>query len=114
MQWSYLFLGLIWGAAVSVSYYGLMQWDVKRSSDLPEQCVRKVINWQIVKYFINLMSMFVVYKNLWMLVGTGFGLTAMKNILVVRELCHYRKPRCKASADEKQGSSFNDWDDEEF
>lgn len=50
-----------------------------------------VTNCYLTRYFINILAMFLVYRDMWMLVGTAVGLTVMKNVTIVREYIAARK-----------------------
>jgi hypothetical protein len=93
-----LLLGLLWGTAVSVGNYYYLQWTIKKNEARPpEQGMLAVSNCYIIRYFVNIFAMFLVYRNMWMLVGTGLGLTVMKHVTVIREYIASKKRPWKKS-----------------
>jgi hypothetical protein len=69
----------------------------KNEARPPEQGMLAVSNCYIIRYFVNIFAMFLVYRNMWMLVGTGLGLTVMKHVTVIREYIASKKRPWKKS-----------------
>ncbi len=89
-----LLSGLLWGTGISVLNYYYLHWVIKKNEGQPPQKeMLAVVNCYIARYFINIAALFVVYRNMWMLVGTAVGLTVMKNVTLVQQ---YRKSRQQA------------------
>lgn len=79
--------GLIFGTAVSAINYFLTlrileNWG-RTSQNKTKSRVTAVF---FVRYALNFLTLFLVYKNVPMLVGAAIGLTMVKNILVVKNL----------------------------
>lgn len=92
MNFQSLLIGLLWGTAVSIGNHLYLQWTIKKNEHRsPDQGMLAVANCYITRYFINILAMFLVYRNMWMLVGTAVGLTVMKNVTIVREYIASRK-----------------------
>lgn len=80
-----LLLGLLWGGAVGIGNYCYLQWILKKNEgSSPEQEVRVVAKTYLIRFFVNVFALFLVYRNMWMLVGTALGLTVFKNVIVIR------------------------------
>jgi len=80
-----LLLGLLWGGAVGIGNYYYLQWVIKKNEgNSPEQEVLAIAKTYIIRFFVNVFALFLVYRNTWMLVGTALGLTVFKNIIVIR------------------------------
>lgn len=91
-----LIIGLFWGTTISVINYYYLQWVIKKNEGQPpDKAMLAVVNCYIVRYFINIAALFVVYRNMWMLAGTAVGLTVMKNVSLIRQ---YRESKKQALA----------------
>lgn len=75
-----LVLGFIWGLAVS-AFNNFWTW--KALNNVGGFFSRLVF---IFRQGINLLAMFLVYKNLYMLIGTAVGLLAIKNVILLKNL----------------------------
>ena len=75
-----LVLGFVWGLAVS-AFNNFWTW--KALSNVGGFFSRLVF---IFRQGINLLAMFLVYKNLYMLIGTALGLLAIKNVILFKNL----------------------------
>ncbi|MDK2880822.1 MAG: hypothetical protein PWQ99_597 [Clostridia bacterium] len=92
MNYQSLLIGLLWGTAVSIGNHFYLQWTIKKNQDRPpDQGMLAVTNCYLTRYFINILAMFLVYRDMWMLLGTAVGLTVMKNVTIVREYIAARK-----------------------
>lgn len=82
-------LGFIWGLAVSLFNNF---WTNKAFSN-PKPTAMAMFLFA-ARWSINVLAMFLVYKNLAMLIGTAMGLVAIKNYILLKEigmLIHKRK-----------------------
>ncbi len=92
MVWRSLILGFLWGAVVSVGNHYYLQWVLKKNREQPpDRAMLAIVNCYIVRYFVNVAALFLVYRDMWMLLGTGIGLTLMKNVNLVRQYRAARK-----------------------
>jgi len=81
-------LGFVWGLAVSL-FNNYWTW---RAFTNPKK--KKNVLIFSLRQGINVLAMFLVYKNLAMLIGTALGLLAIKNYILVKNmmiLFHERK-----------------------
>jgi len=103
--WKFLFIGLLWGTAVSVGNYYYLKLVVKKNENRPPRDkILSVVNCYITRYFINiaaLLSIYWIFRDVWTIAGTGIGLTVMKNVTAVLELKKGRDERRKAAAKRK-------------
>jgi NhaP-type Na+/H+ or K+/H+ antiporter len=89
-----LLIGFLWGTLISVLNHYYLQRVLKKSKDQPpDRGMLAVVNCYIVRYFINIGALFLVYRDMWMLVGTAVGLMVMKNISLIQQ---YRESRQQA------------------
>ena len=87
-----LAVGFLWGALVSVVNYSCLQWVIRKNANQPPQkAALAVLNAQFVRYFCNLAALVVVYKHMWVLVGTAVGLTLMLKYTIVKQYIESRK-----------------------
>lgn len=85
------FQGLALGTAVSVLNHLLTSRALSRWGGMPpEKAKPRVLGVYIFRYMMNFITLFLVYKNLPVLVGAAAGLTAVKNVMAVRYLLKRR------------------------
>ncbi|PKM90131.1 MAG: hypothetical protein CVU87_03255 [Firmicutes bacterium HGW-Firmicutes-12] len=84
-------LGLAFGIAVSaLNYFILLQGQKKAETMPPGKGKNIVLMRYATRYIINLVTLFLVYKNTPMLIATAIGLTFNKNFLFIKYL--FKKP----------------------
>ncbi|MBC7342388.1 MAG: hypothetical protein H5U02_08040 [Clostridia bacterium] len=82
-----LVAGLVFGTSVSVINHIFITWLLRRIDfSKADQAKGKVLGGYAVRYAVNFLALLAVYHNLPVLMGTGLGLTMMKNVLAVRYL----------------------------
>ncbi len=87
-----LAIGFLWGTLISVVNYGFLQWTIRRNAGQPPQkAALAVLNAQFVRYFVNIAALVVVYKHMWVLVGTAIGLTVMLKYTIIGQYIESRK-----------------------
>ncbi len=87
-----LVAGFLWGALVSVVNYSYIQWVIKQNAGKPGQkATLAVVNAHFVRYFLNIVALVLVYKYMWMLVGTAVGLTVMLKYTIIKQYIESRK-----------------------
>jgi hypothetical protein len=116
VQWGNFLLGLFWGSAVSAGNYFYLQRIIKKNAKHPDRSPAAIVSYQIIRYFIDVLALLLVYKHLWVLVGTGLGLTVMKNVMMIQELRRGKKKRsgpikCKAP-ERLDNLDLRDWHDD--
>ncbi|GAW93830.1 ATP synthase subunit I [Calderihabitans maritimus] len=80
-----LFVGLAFGAVVSIFNHQLIVRLLPRLEGLPvDRAKAKLWGRYLVRYGINFLVLFAVYKRVWLLTGTALGLTAMQKYLAVK------------------------------
>jgi len=80
-------LGLILGIAVSVLNHFILQQGIKKASAVPDGKGTNIIMARYgIRYLLNILALFAVYKNVPMLIATAVGLTANKNYLFLKYL----------------------------
>jgi ABC-type Fe3+-siderophore transport system permease subunit len=83
--------GLAFGIAVSALNYLILLRGQKKAETLPpEKGKNIVLSRYAVRYILNVLALFLVYKNPPMLIATAIGLTFNKNILFFKYL--FKKP----------------------
>lgn len=79
--------GLALGIAVSaINYLLLVQGEKKAESLPPEKGKNIVLQRYAIRYILNVLALFLVYKNAPMLIATAIGLTFNKNVLFFKYL----------------------------
>ena len=73
-------IGFVWGLAVSL-FYNFLTW---RALTKPGNILNTLVF--VLRQVLNVLAMFLVYKNLAMLIGTALGLLAVKNYIFVKNL----------------------------
>jgi hypothetical protein len=87
-----LAIGFLWGTLISVINYLYLQWVIKKNADKPPQkATLAVINAHFLRYFLNIGALFVVYRHMWVLVGTAVGLTTVNAVSVIRYYCEGKR-----------------------
>lgn len=87
-------LGLAFGAAVSAFNYVILLQGQKKAETMPAEKGKNIVLARYaVRYVINIVALFLVYKNAPMLIATALGLTFNKNMLFVKYL--FKKPERK-------------------
>lgn len=87
-----LAVGFIWGTLISVVNHGFLQWTIRRNSGQPpHKATLAVLNAQFVRYFVNIAALVVVYRHMWVLVGTALGLTVMLKYTIISQSIESRK-----------------------
>lgn len=82
-----LITGFIFGTSISVINHIFISWWLKRIDfSKADQAKGKVLGGYAVRYGINFLALLTVYHDWPVLIGTGLGLTMMKNVLAVRYL----------------------------
>jgi hypothetical protein len=86
--------GLAFGIAVSALNYFILLQGQKKAETMPTDKGKNVILMRYAtRYIINIVALFLVYKNAPMLIATAIGLTFNKNFLFVKYL--FKKPERK-------------------
>jgi len=84
--------GFLWGSTISVVNYIYLQWVIrKNAAQPPQKAAMAVLNAHFVRYFLNVGAMFLVYKHMWVLVGTAVGLLVMLKYAVIKQYIESRK-----------------------
>ena len=73
-------IGFVWGLAVSL-FNNFLTW---RALTKPGSILNTLVF--VLRQVLNVLAMFLVYKNLAMLIGTALGLLAVKNHIFVKNL----------------------------
>jgi hypothetical protein len=80
-------IGLAFGLLVSAFNHFLLIQGMRQAQNLPEHKAKNLITLRYgIRYVLNIAALFLVHKNMPMLVATALGLTASKNILFLRHL----------------------------
>lgn len=89
-----LLVGFLWGLLISIVNYSYLQYEIKKNAGKSAQkATLAVVNAHFVRYFLNIMALVlvVVYKHVWVLVGTAVGLTVMLKYTIVKQFIESRK-----------------------
>lgn len=73
-------LGFVWGLAVSLFNNF---WTVRALEDPSRKVSRFFFS---IRLGINILAMFAVYRNTYVLVGTALGLLAIKNYILIKNV----------------------------
>ncbi|MDK2822303.1 MAG: hypothetical protein PWQ67_1888 [Clostridia bacterium] len=80
-----ILFGFCLGLAVSIINYQLaLRAYNKLSTDASEKFKKKFTTRLIIRYILNFVVLFLVHKNVPMLIATAFGLTMVKNYLLLQ------------------------------
>ncbi len=80
-------IGLVFGLLVSAFNHFILIQGMKKAQNMPEHKAKNLITLRYgIRYVLNIAALFLVHKNMPMLVATALGLTASKNILFLRHL----------------------------
>lgn len=80
-------LGLVLGVAVSVLNHFILQQGVRKAAAVAGSKGTSIIMLRYgIRYLLNILALFIVYKNIPMLIATAIGLTANKNYIFVKYL----------------------------
>jgi len=80
-------IGLLFGIAVSILNYFILQQGIKKSASLPAGNGQNIIMARYgMRYILNILALVIVYENAPMLLGTALGLTANKSYLFFKYL----------------------------
>lgn len=82
-------LGFIWGLSVSLFN------NFWASKALSHAGSKKATIFFVCRQGINVLAMFLVYKNIPMLIGTALGLLAVKNYILIKCLANMRSQKRK-------------------
>lgn len=83
--------GLAFGIAVAaLNHFILIQGEKKAESMPPEKGRNAILARYGIRYILDVLALFLVYKDAPMLIATAIGLTFNKNILFVKYL--FKKP----------------------
>jgi len=76
--------GLLFGTAVGVlnNFISIKAAFPKKSLN-NEKTKRRLAGAYVLRYLINFSALFLVYKNIPVLMGTALGLTVVKNIILI-------------------------------
>lgn len=86
-------IGLIFGLCVSGINYLILKQAMDKSNNLPPLKSKNLIfSRYLIRIFLDLAALFLVYKNVPMLIGTAIGLTITKNIMLIK---HYFSSRVR-------------------
>jgi len=86
--------GLSFGVVISTfNYFILVQGQKKAESMPPEKGKNAILIRYGIRYILDVLALFLVYKDAPMLIGTAIGLTFNKNFLFVKYL--FKKPERK-------------------
>ena len=92
MLWLDLVVGFLWGPLISIINYSYLQLVIKQNAGKSTQkATLAVVNAHFVRYFLNIAALVVVYKHMWVLVGTAVGLTVMLKYTIVMQFIESRK-----------------------
>ncbi|NLO89360.1 MAG: hypothetical protein GX088_03400 [Clostridia bacterium] len=76
--------GLVFGTAVGVlNNYITVRAAYPKEELTSEKAKRRLGGAYIFRYIINFVALFLVYKNIPMLLGTALGLAVIKNIILI-------------------------------
>lgn len=80
--------GLALGLTVSLlNHLILLQGQRQAVHQPPAKARNTVLARYGIRYLLNVLALFLVYKNTAMLIATAIGLTANKNYLFIKHLC---------------------------
>lgn len=80
-------LGFLLGLAVSGLNHLILRRGLQISANLPAEKGKNIIMFRYgLRLILDFLALFAVYKNVPMLIGTAFGLTAIKNGLFIKYL----------------------------
>lgn len=80
-------LGLIFGFGVSVLNHFILQQGIQKAAASSDRKGQNIIMTRYgIRYILNILSLFIVYQNVPMLIATAIGLTANKNYLFLKYL----------------------------
>ncbi|MHB8157025.1 MAG: hypothetical protein ACYDEQ_06485 [Desulfocucumaceae bacterium] len=86
--------GLAFGIVVAAFNHFLVVRAEKMAESLPPQKGKNLILMRFgIRYMLNVLALFLVYKDAPMLIGTALGLTVNKNFLFFKYL--FKKPERK-------------------
>lgn len=118
MQWKPLCLGFVWGTAVSIGNYCYLSFVVKKNENRsPRDKILSVVRCYIIRYFINIAALLCGYwlmRDIWVIAGTGLGLTVMKNVTAVLELKRSRDGLQKESGKRRAYRRLLEYPDDDF
>lgn len=80
-------MGLALGLFVSgINHYVLTK-GLKKAEEMPSKEANKMIAKRyMIRYFLNIVTLLLVYKSLPMVLSTAVGLTASKNLILIKSL----------------------------
>lgn len=80
-----LFIGLAFGTVVALGNHWLI-WSVIKNYEHydPKKAKTKVMVRYLLRYAVDALALFLVYKHLYILVGTAFGLTLVGKVLAAK------------------------------
>lgn len=79
--------GFVFGTAVSLLNYYLMLRFLRKWEEMDSKKVKVRIGaGYLLRQGLNFLTLYLVYRNPPMLLGAGFGLTTMKNIMIVKNI----------------------------
>lgn len=80
-------LGLLFGTTVSLFNHFLVKQVLGKDENTVDLKLKnKVLMRYGIRYLLNFLAMFLVYKNTPMLIATALGLTVNKNVLFIKYL----------------------------
>lgn len=86
--------GLAFGIGVALLNHLILVRGERRAEDMPPEKGKNVIMIRYgIRYFLDFLALFLVYKDAPMLIGTAIGLTMNKNFLFFKYL--FKKPERK-------------------
>lgn len=82
-----LFEGLAFGAAVAAVNHWLI-WSIVKNYDKydPKKAKTKLFVRYFIRYILDVLALFLVYKHLYVLIGTALGLTLVGKVLAAKYL----------------------------
>jgi hypothetical protein len=87
-----MIVGFLWGLLVSIVNYSYLQYVIKKNAGKSSQrATTAVVNAYFMHYFLDLVALVVVYKHMWVLLGTAIGLIVMLHYLIVKLFIEGRK-----------------------
>lgn len=79
--------GFAFGTAVSILNYFLLLLALRKWEQLDSKKFKiRIAAGYMLRLALNFLTLFLVYKNPPMLLGAGFGLTVMKNVMIIKNI----------------------------
>lgn len=80
-------IGLAFGLVVSGINHYILNQGLKKAKEMSvKQANKLIIKRYIIRYVLNILALLLVYKSLPMVIATAIGLTASKNVFLIKNL----------------------------